>query len=99
MTGWVQRELRVAKREWNPKFQAMFDAVSRKSSRHQFGRNRGQYYFLDDSQYGHCAHGRRTPSAVSSHGRAKDPDPGKWTSSFITDCDHSGKVQNMHHCG
>jgi hypothetical protein len=45
MTGWVQRELRVAKREWNPKFQAMFAAVSRKSSRHQFGRNRGQYYF------------------------------------------------------
>jgi hypothetical protein len=23
----------------------MFDAVSRKSSRHQFSRNRGQYYF------------------------------------------------------
>jgi hypothetical protein len=45
MTGWVQGELRIAKREWNPKFKVMFDAVSRKSSRHQFSRNRGQYYF------------------------------------------------------
>jgi hypothetical protein len=45
VTGWVQGDLRIAKGEWNPKFELMFDAVSRKSSHHQFGRNRGQYDF------------------------------------------------------
>ncbi len=46
MTGWIQGELRIAKGKWHPKFEWMLDAVSGESSRHQFGRNRGQYDFL-----------------------------------------------------
>jgi hypothetical protein len=42
MTGWIQGELRIAKRKWDPKFELVLDPVSRKSGGHQFGRNRGQ---------------------------------------------------------
>ncbi|HET9374409.1 MAG TPA: hypothetical protein VFO40_05520, partial [Chthoniobacterales bacterium] len=33
------------KRKWDPKFELMLETVSREPSRHQFGRNSGQYYF------------------------------------------------------
>jgi len=65
----------IAKREWNPKFQVMFDAVSRKSSRHQFGGNRGQYYFSMISNMVTVRMGDERRPLLIPWVEPKDPDP------------------------